>query len=806
MADLRKFLVMGSLVILGVIFVVPAIRAQIMQGGGYEIIRDVLDVGGGPNDMAGGVPNYKMTHSFGQPGVVGKEEGGSFELQSGYLVVLNTPPGEPEYFKPDNEAVVGTMVTLVWNVPADADGDALDFKLEISTLADFSALTFTRSSWLDYTGFEYETAPGVWAAMTGSIPQGTGLHARFTMPAGVLVPGVWYYWRVSAWDGKEEGSASWDETIGPGGNYRQFFVENSKLANQKMEWRYSDDSNSWQSLANGGAIKNNCKTKLWTDNYLGSTTAVVSTQCKFYYTIDGTDPITNVDDAATNNFFIEGAFYGVKIDTGTGMVYNTFWAVLPEEVHAAGDTIKWQPCGKTATGDWVNGVTWLYTVTNENNDVRYRYANQPKHVQNSSLAVGAAERKLISDNNNYFYFMPDTATVPGDAFKLDANQRTVSGSDNIGDIFYGQNPGLYVRCGRNDLEGLNPGWIKYRSDGGGWNSVDLAVVGATPAPSDSALTCSGATQPGRDDVDPYYKHFNFMRTEVPGTLIGLPESSTIEYYFKLRDLGAVSDVYLYNAGLPDYCAVDGTENIAQSSPFSYKILQDDTTPPVKVGEPTNPDGCSYRVPYHIEVKLEDTNANNTISGQGNDHGVRGDLGDTTRALPHCTRVYYRFSDTKFSIDASSYCITNPDFVSLSTNDGYKDVSHKVILLNGNGDWQADLNVSAGRDKYLYYRIWACNDDKYPQGHVAPSDSSDLDHGTLGTAFGDPYDDEAKDSDHDHGWVMPTRFGGKITSPKQVKITSTVEVKGVKRTVVTYVNVNPDGSLGEVISTEIQPNP
>ncbi len=153
--------------------------------------------------------------------------------------------------------------------------------------------------------------------------------------------------------------------------------------------------------------------------------------------------------------------------------------------------------------------------------------------------------------------------------------------------------------------------------------------------------------------------------------------------------------------------------------------------------------------------------------------------------------------------------------------------YNVDSVTGNGVWSAeipspddmDLMIATAAVSFLYYRIWACNGDNDPQAYNmethggsllsagVPSDTQNCQpHNSAvskwGTASDSPYGKTfiqtttgetckcGRVHDRDYGWVDITRYGGKVTSPKRVKIKSQVKVGGVSRIITTYLKIDP----------------
>jgi hypothetical protein len=136
------------------------------------------------------------------------EEDGSLGVHNaGYAIALlrrstdslsmsNSSPTAPTLASPSANAFTNDNTpALVFNVPQDANGDQLHFKIEIDDDGNFGAGTQTFESKSSATGF----------SPTPPVTQGTG-QITYTVQSA-LADGDWW-WRVSAWDGQVYGSSS----------------------------------------------------------------------------------------------------------------------------------------------------------------------------------------------------------------------------------------------------------------------------------------------------------------------------------------------------------------------------------------------------------------------------------------------------------------------------------------------------------------------------------------------------------------------------------------------------------------------
>ncbi len=108
----------------------------------------------------------------------------------------NQPPAFPVLSSPAQNAFINDATpAFSFNVPSDADGDQLHFKVEIDDDGNFGPGTQSYESNTDTTSF----------SPTPPVAQGTG-QVTYTLQSA-LADGDWW-WRVSAWDGQVYGSFS----------------------------------------------------------------------------------------------------------------------------------------------------------------------------------------------------------------------------------------------------------------------------------------------------------------------------------------------------------------------------------------------------------------------------------------------------------------------------------------------------------------------------------------------------------------------------------------------------------------------
>jgi len=124
----------------------------------------------------------------------------SISIEYDYGKFLNQPPEAPILASPLDGVLVNATPTLTWNVPSDPDGNNLHFKVEISTVVDFTGKVTIFESKISTFGF----------SPTPPVSQGMGTCGYVFQPNDALTDGI-YYWRVNAWDGTVYGkySSTW---------------------------------------------------------------------------------------------------------------------------------------------------------------------------------------------------------------------------------------------------------------------------------------------------------------------------------------------------------------------------------------------------------------------------------------------------------------------------------------------------------------------------------------------------------------------------------------------------------------------
>ncbi len=110
----------------------------------------------------------------------------------------NMAPGIPQLVSPANNSLVNiNLPVLIWNVPADINGDLLHFKVEIATDNGFNNMISGSPFESQHNTIGFNPIPPIAA--------GSG-QCSFTLT--FLLDNGEYYWRITAWDGKIYGTAS----------------------------------------------------------------------------------------------------------------------------------------------------------------------------------------------------------------------------------------------------------------------------------------------------------------------------------------------------------------------------------------------------------------------------------------------------------------------------------------------------------------------------------------------------------------------------------------------------------------------
>lgn len=128
--------------------------------------------------------------------VVATSGAGTKEGADQTFMTSNQAPSAPTLASPAANAFTnGSAPVLTFNVPPDAEGDPLHFKVEIDNDGNFGTGTLTYESKTSTNGF----------SPTPPVTPGSG-QVTYTVQSA-LADGNWW-WRVSAWDGRVYGSSS----------------------------------------------------------------------------------------------------------------------------------------------------------------------------------------------------------------------------------------------------------------------------------------------------------------------------------------------------------------------------------------------------------------------------------------------------------------------------------------------------------------------------------------------------------------------------------------------------------------------
>ncbi|MEA2082092.1 MAG: hypothetical protein U9O97_05080, partial [Elusimicrobiota bacterium] len=277
-----------------------------------------------------------------------------------------------------------------------------------------------------------------------------------------------------------------------------------------------------------------------------------------------------------------------------------------------------------STTSWVNGKARCYAI-GENADeiVTGRGTKDSEFPTDYSAppADGDSNDDPKVDNYSPLWHNPSDPLMPGYALKnymtpendinrvglddqtLDTgaagDYTTSSGGDANIDIYYGEDPGIYMRTAYNDL-GTG-------ATAGSECSVMMSYngfVSVVPVALSYAVHLTTA-------MSPYELKYSFAKALESSEVKNMPENAEIEYYFKLVQ-GGSSENYLCKSAAGSQ--VVASEAAAQASPFSYHVLQDDYTRPF-VWDPPKPYAlagdsetlCGRSVGYiMVEIGLGDT--------------------------------------------------------------------------------------------------------------------------------------------------------------------------------------------------------
>ncbi len=107
------------------------------------------------------------------------------------LMMNNYTPAPPTLATPSDDAKLASPpASLIWNIPADPEGDDLHFRVELDSDGSFASSDYSWESWVDATDF------------TDAMPIASG-----SGQTGVNIPEISYgtwSWRVTSYDGTSE--------------------------------------------------------------------------------------------------------------------------------------------------------------------------------------------------------------------------------------------------------------------------------------------------------------------------------------------------------------------------------------------------------------------------------------------------------------------------------------------------------------------------------------------------------------------------------------------------------------------------
>ncbi|MCD6422760.1 MAG: hypothetical protein J7L42_01400, partial [Elusimicrobia bacterium] len=322
-------------------------------------------------------------------------------------------------------------------------------------------------------------------------------------------------------------------------------------------------------------------------------------EARIYYKVSAAqdDPIKTIaDDPATSDFYFQAVATGTQNYNSNSLISlspaggtSTATIYIPADVHyrISGNYYFWlQPCARLNDGTWLNGPVLRYQVSDDGDRVfAGRGTMDKEYPVDTSLALTNGDSnsstyasnytplwhdpdELILGNSGKKYLTPQDSPsrVGVDNYSLivgDAYQ-TESGSDGSVDIFYGEDPGIYLRYETDDLNISEPQEVSVVFTYNDW-------VTTVYAPFEYQTSVSTS-------IPPYKLKYDFAKaisqgdlSDVPDSL-GLPtmpENAVIKYYFKIKQ-GSSQQYYLYS---------DGLKTSESGTPFEYRVLQDDYTRP-----------------------------------------------------------------------------------------------------------------------------------------------------------------------------------------------------------------------------------
>ncbi|MBA3066514.1 hypothetical protein FP828_08515, partial [bacterium] len=442
--------------------------------------------------------------------------------------------------------------------------------------------------------------------------------ANTTVPVGgVLSNGNRYDWRVRAKDDYGEwgeyinwkfgtlGSArvSWlSMTYGPTGTENVMY----DLLDSQRPKRYTD-------ITNNDAVRIQFE--------IEPSPASTASRARVYYAVSAsaTDPVVTIADStntATNSFFF-------RVDDFTGDTNGSFGKFNPFP-HSVGSTITasitipadvhhktdanyfWvKPCALIEGATiWVNGnETRCYAITENTDkivlgrDPGSKNREFPTDYSTSPPGVGDSNNNDMVDNYTPLWHNPSSALMPGyttknyltpedninrvglDGKTLDVggagNYTTSDGADGNMDIYYGEDPGIYMRTAYKDIGSGCSVVMSYNN---------FASVKTAPLQYSVNLST---------EMSPYELQYSFAKALESSDVKNMPENAEIRYYFKLSQ-GSSGESYLCRSAAGSQ--VVASEQTARTNAFTYHVLQDDYTRPFVWQKP-----APYAVPNDSET-------------------------------------------------------------------------------------------------------------------------------------------------------------------------------------------------------------
>ncbi|MCD6412564.1 MAG: lamin tail domain-containing protein, partial [Elusimicrobia bacterium] len=489
-----------------------------------------------------------------------------------WYVIVNYPPVMQSPTSPADYAsgidVSGGSWNFKWESATDYDGDSIaNYYFEISDNINFASV----------------------------ICSSTTLTNSFLVPSG-LSNGNVYYWRVKA----KDSYGDWGDWCNNNSHWT-FFTTGAPMVR-------------WVSMKSGGTDMTNLSGSLYSDIKNSESVEVKFTiypssssncQARVYYTItkDLADPVLTIaDSTSTTCFFFRaddtpngttnGSFG--TITTGADGETSTATITIPADVHYVLDDgwYFWvQPCARLSDGSWLNAQARCYRITEDGDTIEIgRGAGDKEWPSNPTAAekLGDSNDATYVANYSPLWHNPDEYLIAGNARKyitpLDSEKRvemdifeintsndylTEQVSDGKADIFYSEDPGIYLRTEYKDL-GNTTGSIPDCSVVFSYDNFAHTYM-TTLKYKYNEFSTSIST-----DISPYHLRYSFAKALAEGNILTMPESATIKYYFKLKQ-GSSSEYYVYS---------DGVFSTEAGTPFEYDILQDDYTRPFVWRQPS----------------------------------------------------------------------------------------------------------------------------------------------------------------------------------------------------------------------------